>query len=393
MSSSSSVKKTDAGRIRIVHVITGLNVGGAERMLWKLLAHSDRSRFDMRVLSLLDGGRLAEEIRRLDIPVTHLGIQSPGGAFKALFRLRRYLRAAPPDILQGWMYHGHLAAWCGRLLMEGRVPLIWGVRQSLYDLSREKRVTALVIRFCARISKAATRILYNSETARGHHERIGYAPLHGDTIPNGFEVDVFRPDDGARAALRHELGLEKEALLVGMVARFDPMKGHANFLDAIARLATQCTSLHFVLIGNGVDRENPLFARMSDQPGVSGRIHCLGERRDIPALTAALDVAVIPSISEGFANAIGEAMSCGVPCVVTDVGDSASVVAGTGRVVPPADPVALAHAISELLQLPGEERRRLGLQARQRVIEKFSIEAVVKRYAALYESVAPGRSA
>ena len=375
-------------RIRIVHIITGLHVGGAERMLWKLLAHADYARFDMRVLCLLGDGRIGEEIRALGIPVSCLGIQSPAGAFKAFGKLRRYLRGVSPDILQGWMYHGNLAAWFGRLLSGSRIPLVWGVRQSLYDLSREKPATAQVIRFCAFVSKAATKILYNSETARGHHEGIGYASRHGESIPNGFDTEIFRPDETARSGLRREFGLEEDLPIVGMVARFDPMKGHSNFLAAATWLAERHADVHFVLVGRGVEMANPVFAQVAGTIPLAGRIHLLGERQDIPALTAGLDVAVTPSVSEGFANAIGEAMSCGIPCVVTDVGDSAKVLGDCGRVVPPGDSLALAQAISELLRMPAGTRRALGMRARQRVIDEYSIAAVAARYEALYESLA-----
>ena len=386
--SFSALPTADPSRIRVVHVITGLHVGGAERMLWKLLAHADSARFDMQVLCLLGDGRIGEEIRALGIPVTCLGIHSAAGAFKAFGKLRRYLREVSPDILQGWMYHGNLTAWFGRILVGSRIPLVWGVRQSLYDLSLEKPTTARVIKFCAFISKAATKILYNSETARGHHEGIGYASLHGDCIPNGFDTDIFYPDEAARSGLRRELGLGEEAPVVGMVARFDPMKGHSNFLAAAALLAEHDANVHFVLVGREVDFANPVFARAAKLLPLAGRIHLLGERQDIPGLTAGLDVAVTPSVSEGFANAIGEAMSSGIACVVTDVGDSAKVIGDCGRVVLPGDSDALAQAISELLQMPVETRRGLGVRARQRVIDEYSISAVTARYEALYESLA-----
>jgi glycosyltransferase involved in cell wall biosynthesis len=383
----SALLKTDSSRIRVVHVITGLHVGGAERMLWKLLAYSDHTRFDMRVLCLLGDGRIGDEIRALGIPVTCLDIQSAPGAFKALGKLRRWLREASPDILQGWMYHGNLTAWFARLLIDSRTPLVWGVRQSLYNLAWEKPATARVIKFCAFISKAVTKILYNSETARGHHEGIGYASQHGESIPNGFDTEVFSPDATARSDLRHELGLESEVPIVGMIARYDPMKGHSNFLAAAALLAGQHADVHFVLVGRGVEVDNPVFAQAARSTPLVGRVHLLGERQDISAITAGLDVAVTPSVSEGFANAIGEAMSCGIACVVTDVGDSAKVVGDCGRVVAAGNPAALAWAISDLLRMPVKKRLELGLLARQRVIDEFSISAVAARYETLYESL------
>lgn len=393
MNPFSALPTTYSARIRVVHVITGLHVGGAERMLWKLLAYADRSRFDLYVLCLQGDGRIGEDIRELGIPVTCLGIQAPAGAFKAFSKLRRYLREVSPDIIQGWMYHGNLAAWFGRLLTGSKAPLVWGVRQSLYDLSREKKSTSRVIRFCARISNAATAILYNSEVARGQHEGIGYASRYGEVIPNGFDTETFCPDETARSALRRELNLAESARIVGMVARFDPLKGHANFLAAAELLRDGHADAHFVLVGRGVDLANPVFASAAKSASLPGRLHLLGERRDIPSLTAGFDVAVTPSDSEGFANAVGEAMSCGIPCVVTDVGDLARVVANCGRVVPPGDANALAQAIAELLQMPDQARQKLGLLARGRVMDEFSIAAIATRYEALYEALVSRKSA
>ncbi|TPQ28504.1 glycosyltransferase family 4 protein [Methylomonas koyamae] len=383
----------NANRIVVVHVITGLNVGGAERMLWKLLAHADRERFDMRVVCLIGDGPVADDIRALGIPVLCLGARSPVSGLKAVGRLRKYLLAARPDIVQGWMYHGNFAAWAGRLLIGRRVPLIWGVRQSLYDINKEKPGTAKIIRLCAWLSRAATKILYNSQTAKQHHENIGYAPERGDWLPNGFDTDVFRPEPAARTALREELGLQPQAALVGMVARYDPMKGHANFLKAAQLLAERRNDVHFVLAGRGVDSQNRLFVDAERSSALQGRLHLLGERQDIASITAALDIAVTPSVSEGFANAIGEAMSCAVPCVVTDVGDSAAVLGDGGRVVAAEDSQTLAAAIGELLDLAPERRQAIGMQARQRVLEQFSIQAVAQRYQDLYRSLAAAEDA
>ncbi|WP_445371127.1 glycosyltransferase family 4 protein [Methylomonas sp. HW2-6] len=383
----------NVNRIVVVHVITGLNVGGAERMLWKLLAHVDRERFDMRVVCLIGDGPVADDIRALGIPVLCLGARSPVSGLKAVGRLRKYLLAARPDIVQGWMYHGNFAAWAGRLLIGRRVPLIWGVRQSLYDINKEKPGTAKIIRLCAWLSGAATKILYNSQTARQHHENIGYAPERGDWLPNGFDTDVFRPEPAARTALREELGLQPQAALVGMVARYDPMKGHANFLKAAQLLAERRNDVHFVLAGRGVDSQNRVFVDAERSSALPGRLHLLGERQDIASITAALDIAVTPSVSEGFANAIGEAMSCAVPCVVTDVGDSAAVLGDGGRVVVAEDSQTLAAAIGELLDLAPERRQAIGMQARQRVLEQFSIQAVAQRYQDLYRSLAAAEDA
>ncbi len=390
MSSSSSASDR---RIRVLHIINGLNVGGAERMLSKLLAQADRERFDLRVLNLLKGGQISREIEALGIPVGELNLRSPYTAWKGLFALRSFVRQTDPDVVQGWMYHGNLAAWCAAKMAQRKPAQIWGVRHSLHELAREKKTTQAVIRLCARLSGSPERILFNSERSRLQHEAIGYNPAVCETIPNGFDVAAYCPDPQARQRLRSELGLELETLLVGLVARFHPLKDQPGFIKAARLVSPKFPDVHFVLVGREVDQNNPALDCASLPPEILEKFHFLGERSDIPQITAGLDIAVSSSISEGFPNAIGEAMSCGLPCVVTDVGDSAWLLGHCGRVVPPSDAQALAAALISLLELPEVERQMLGTQARQRVIEHFSIEAITERYQQLYRALCPEKAA
>lgn len=390
MSLSSSA--TDR-RIRVLHIINGLNVGGAERMLWKLLAQADRERFDMRVLNLRKGGQIGDEIKSLGIPVDELNLHSPFMAWRGLLALRSIVQKTDPDLVQGWMYHGNLAAWCAIRMARRKTVQIWGVRHSLHDLAREKMTTQVVIRLCARLSGSPDRILFNSERSCLQHEAIGYNTAVCETIPNGFDVAAYRPDLQARQRLRAELGLVPETLLVGLVARFHSLKDQPGFIKAARQVSQKFPDVHFVLVGREVEQSNPVLDCASLPPEILKKFHFLGERSDIPHITAGLDIAVSSSISEGFPNAIGEAMSCSLPCVVTDVGDSAWLLGDSGRVVPPSDPQALAAALDSLLELPEVERQRLGAAARQRVIELFSIGAVTERYQQLYRALCPHKAA
>jgi len=167
------------------------------------------------------------------------------------------------------------------------------------------------------------------------------------------------------------------------------MKDHANFIAAASMLAASDPSLHFVLAGLGVDYSNGEVRRLVESTGLPHRFHLLGQRHDVARITAALDLACSSSLGEGSSNAVAEAMACGVPCVVTDVGDSAFIVQNTGKIVPPKDAQAFAQACRELLNLSHRERRELGLAARARVEECFSLRAVVDSYQELYEQLAP----
>jgi glycosyltransferase involved in cell wall biosynthesis len=371
---------------RVCHVITALGTGGAETMLWKLLAASEGLRAGATVVSLRDAGTVGPRIRALGVPLEELGIGTVPGPGHAR-RLRAAVRAARPDVLQGWMYHGNLAALYGAR-GTGR-PVLWNIRQSLGRLSDEKAGTALVIRAGALLSRRARVIVYNSRVSAAQHERLGYAADRTRLLPNGFDLHRFRPDPAACGRLRDRIGAPPDARVVGMVARFHPMKDHATFLAAMERLLPADPSLHVVLAGSGVAASNEPFARLLPREPWRARIHPLGEEADVAALLAGLDVCALSSSrSEGFPNVVGEALACAVPSVVTDSGDAAAVLGEAGEVVAPGDPAAFAAAVRRLLELAPEERARLGRAGRERVMREYSIDAVARRYEALYEEVA-----
>lgn len=357
-------------------------------MLCKLISHTDRSRFNMQVISLLPEGKITDTLRSMGIPVFSLGISSSFGGFASLCSLRKILLEISPHILQGWMYHGNLAAWVGKKMIRGRMPVVWNVRHSLHRLSDEKRGTSAIIRCSAMISNSVDHILYNSETSRIQHELIGYSAAYAETIPNGFDTDSFRPNQEARFIVREELGLPKDTPLVGLIARFDPLKGHDFFLKAAGIVAGRHQNVNFLLAGRDVSLNNAAIKNLVYESGLENRIHLLGERDDIPLLTAALDVAVSSSISEAFANAIGEAMSCGIACVVTNVGDSAKLTGSFGLVVPPGDSNRLAEGIASLLDIGPDGRSELGKGARNRIMQSYSIDAITTCYEKVYAELA-----
>lgn len=367
-------------------MITGLATGGAEMMLLKLCSRLDRHLFAPSVISLSDKGEVGPFIEALGIPVYTLGMHPSRPSLSGWLRLRKLFSTLRPDLVQGWMYHGNLAA---SLVARNRVPVVWGIRQSLYGLDNERVLTRWVIKLGASMSHRYPRaIVYNSCTSAQQHETFGFGTSRSRNIPNGFDTEDFYPDEYARISVRNELGLDENVVLIGLIGRYHPMKDHRNFLNAAALLGKEFPDVHFLLAGQGADAKNVALGAMIMEFGLSDRVFTLGERRDIPQLNAAFDIASSASAwGEGFANVIGEAMSCGVPCVVTDVGDSAWIVGNTGKVVARRDPIALAAAWKSLILLSRIKRQQLGIQARQRVIENFSLESVVKQYEDLYSTL------
>lgn len=379
--------------IKILHIISGLATGGAEMMLYKLLSGIDKNNYESAVISLADYGTMGVRIMALGIPVHAMNMRV-GGKALGIYRLFRLTRDLQPDLIQGWLPHGNLAASLAGLSFSNRIQVIWNIRQSINtmaDSNDNKKGTSLAIRMGARLSRWPRAIVYNNKRGLVEHESIGYQQNKSVLIPNGFNTDVFKPLVEARYMIREQLGVPPQGKLIGLVASYHPMKDHANFLNAAGLLLKKYHDVHFLLVGRGVDSNNVVLSEQINRLGIQANLHLLGERKDIAKLTAALDIATSSSRSEGFPNVIGEAMSCGIPCVVTDVGDSAWLVGTTGRVVPPQNAEALAAAWDSLLTIAEDELKKLGQAARKRIVSEFSIDKIIEDYERLYVEVLNGK--
>jgi glycosyltransferase involved in cell wall biosynthesis len=376
--------------MRVMHVITGLSTGGAETMLLKLLSAASGD-MEHVVVSLGDEGTIGPRIAALGVPVHCLRLKrNAPNPFKALSILS-LARRISPQLIQGWMYHGNLMASMAasglRNAPPKKPPVLWNIRQTVYDLRNERWLTAKLIRLGAHRSAGPAAIIYNSQTSAGQHKALGYRAEKHVIIPNGFDCQVLRPDDAARKALRAELGVTNDNILIGLVARYHPMKDHVGFLRAAAIVAQDHPYVRFVLAGTGISAKQPELAGAIRQNGLQDHVILLGERSDIPRLNNAFDIACSASAwGEGFSNSIGEAMACGVPCAVTDVGDSAYIVAESGFVAPPREPETFANAIKQLINLGLTRRQELGAKARRRIEIEFSLTAIVQRYEDLYRA-------
>ena len=366
----------------IVHLITGLETGGAERMLARLVARTDRERFPSVVVSMTGVGRLGREIAGAGVSLQSLGMPRGLPDPRAIPKLARIMRAVRPAIVQTWLYHADLLGFFVQRL--GLAPhLIWNLRCT------ESTGNPVVRWMLSRLSGLPNAVIVNSQTGKRFHESIGYRPRRWLTIPNGFDMAELHPNRAAGHRRRAELGIRSDATAILMPARFDPMKDHATFLAAAAQVAPGCRDIVFALAGAGADPANSALNSMIAAHGLHARILLLGERSDLDALYPAFDVVVLSSAyGEGCPNVLGEAMACGVPCVATEVGDSALMIGDTGITVPPRDPAALAAAIEKLIGLAPEERHALGIRARDRIRQDYDLDAIVARYEALYEEIA-----
>jgi len=355
-------------------------------MLYRLLSKTDRQKFNVSVISLTDVGSVGKKIEELGIPVMGLGMKRgiPNPFF--LFKLAKILKREKPNILQTWMYHADLmGVLAGRLV--GVKNIVWGIHHSNLDPKIEKRQTILVARLCSILSNLPRKIVCCSQASLTCHEQLGYNKEKMVVIPNGFDLGVFQPSQHPKS-LFNELSLNKDCLLVGHAARWHGQKDHPSLIKAAKLVVQRYPNVHFVLCGDGVNQENEILSALIEKEGIQNNVHLMGRRNDIHTLMPQFDVYVSSSkAGEAFPIVLGEAMACEIPCVTTDVGDSAYIVGDTGFVVPPENPQALADAIIRYFSLSVEERKRMGKKARQRVESHFALDLVVERYESIYQSL------
>ncbi len=373
--------------IRVTHIIAGLSPDGAEKMLHRLIAGMDSRQFENEVISLTDLGPMAQQIDACGVRVRALGMKRGSANPFRLLRLAAWLRKSQPHVVQTWMYHADLIGGLSARLA-GFSGVVWNIRHSELHPETDKRSTLWTGRACARLSRRLPRrIVCCSETSRKFHVNMGYASDRMQVILNGFDLDRFKSNPKQRLETREALRIPPSAPVIGLIARKHPVKDHRNFMYAAGILHREFPEVRFVLCGQGVTPADPELTAWAEMAGIGEVCYLLGQRDDIPQILNAFDLATSSSSGEAFPNSVAEAMACGVPCVVTDVGDSGFIVGETGRVVAPREPAALARGWKELLEAGPGVRRDLGRAARERVEQNFGLPAVIKQYQDLYTQV------
>ena len=363
---------------RVLHVITSTGVGGAENMLYKYLSYSDKEVIDHSVISLKDLDHFGGKIKDLDIPIH--GLSKPIYTLSGIKEFYKTSKEFNPDILQSWLYHSDLACLILNLFL--KIKLCWNIRS--YKVYKFQKITGALVRFLAIFSKVPDVIIINSLASKDYHHRILYRPKRWEHVPNGFDLSFNKDKPDLVIDIRSELNIPPESLIIGMIARYSKDKDHKTFLKACSLINKELPNVHFVMIGNQIDRFNLKLVNISDQLKISNQVHMLGTRNDIPQVMPNFDIVCSSSIDEAFPNTIGEAMAASVPCVVTDVGDCALLVGDTGRVVESKSPVSLSKECLNLLRMPNHERLNLGKEARNRIAKHFSIKNITKKYDEIY---------
>lgn len=362
--------------VRVLHLISTLDIGGAEQNLFRLLGSMNGEAFENSVVCMRRPGPMAEKITALGVPVFTLGMRPGVPDATGALRLRAMANRLMPEVIQCWMYHANLLG----LALLAPLRTLWNIRCSDMDLSHYSPLYRLTVRAGALFSRVPLAAVTNSESGRAAHERMGYRPKRWITIHNGFDIETFKPDPDAGARLRAELGIPEGALVIGHVGRFDPMKDHATFFRAAYLFLKERPEAHFVLAGRGVTSDNGALVSLMPDASQMRNFHLLGERDDIPRILPGLDIAVSSSVSEGFPNAIGEAMACGVPCVATDAGDTGLLLGNTGTLVKKSSPGELCRAWAAIACMDPTDRIVMGMMARERIKLHYSQEKTTASY-------------
>nr|WP_298013539.1 glycosyltransferase [uncultured Castellaniella sp.] len=374
--------------LRVMHIISGLLHGGAETVLQRLTT-APGTRVRHTVVSMRGEGVMGASLRDAGVEVISLDMQGALGSVRGLWRLYRLLRGRRPDVVQTWMYHADLI---GGVLarLAGIRAVAWGVRNSGVSLAESSRSSRITAWLCARVSGWAPGVIVAcARRAAQVHRGWGYRDDRMLVIPNGYDLSIWRPDDDARRTWRAAWKVPDDAVLLGCVARWNPLKDHGNLLAALALCVRTHPTLRCALIGLGMSRDNAELVAQARHYGLLDHLIFLGRRDDVPALMPALDIHVLSSKAEGFPNVVSEAMAAGVACVVTDVGDAADIVGEYGWVAPPRDAVALARAIGQAIDevsRPSWPQRRE--QARDSVARRYSLQTMVDRYEAVWRRLA-----
>ena len=366
---------------KIIHIITGLGNGGAEHMLYKLIKYSDKTRFYHEVISLMDEGVYGCKINALGVKVHCLNInRSTGNIIFPLLKARHIAKKF--DIVSTWLYHADIFGFIiAKVLL--RKKLIWNIRHSNLDKNANKPTTLKIVRLNSFLSRAVNLITYNSNRALENHLGIGYSAQNAVVIPNGFELDKFQFNMEDRLRVREKLKLGEVKTII-TVGRWDVQKDYYTLLKALNEVRKKTTSFKMIMVGANLDYANDELVALIEKYNLKDNIILLGIHNNIPALLAAADIYVSSSLGESFSNAIGEAMACELPCIVTDVGDSKLIVEDTGKVVNAGDYISMAEAMLTYLNANPLFRNFAG---RQRIKKEFEISKIAAKFEGYFDSL------
>lgn len=329
--------------LHVVFVISTLGRGGSERQMINLAAELNRRGHRAEIAILREPGPLAEEARSAGIPV--LPMSRSQKQFASLLGLVRYVRRLRPQIVHPYLPRENATVTVLKPFLKGTF-LIWGIRASNVDYAEYGVASRLLWPAVVKASRWADLLIANSQTGTDHHVHEGFASRRIVVIPNGIDTVRFGPNSISRADFRKSIGASMSTKIIGLLGRFDPMKGHKYAIPLLASVVAKFPDSHLVMAGLHEEKHtNALFAQ-AKQHGLTNHVTILPPTSEPESFLSGIDVLIVPSVfGEGFPNVVAEALSCGTPVVAFDVGDVKQIISCYGSVVPQGDISALSAAI------------------------------------------------
>lgn len=372
---------------KIIHVLIGLDVGGAETMLKRLVLGSlDDAEFEHIVISLTDVGIIGEEIVRHGGSVYALGLKSFIDLPRAFFSLSKLFKKLNPDVVHAWMYHAAiLSGVVGKILS---VPVIvWGIRNCEIP-QKGFSVSVFLVKLCSFFSGTIPNcIAYCADSARVHHESFGYSASNSVVINNGYSLDLLKSDDQVRKSIRSRYNFKDSDIVIGIVGRYCLLKDYKTFICAASQILAHVENVKILMVGRGIDQFNAEIGELLEMTGQKNRYVLAGEQRNAVEYYSAMDIFCLSSISEGFPNVVCEAMAMELPCVVTDVGDCRRIVESTGIVVPPASIEDLTIGLMKFVSMDVNARKEIGKRSRHLIESRYSLAVILDQYRLLYSDL------
>ena len=370
--------------IKIAHISTGLETGGAEVQLLRLLTAFDKNKFEMMVIGLDRDSYLGDRMRELGLPVHALDVKKHP---KNIFKAYKLLKEFNPDVIHGTMYEGGVVGSVFRRFLPKKPPVIWTSHEPLEHYDQEPLRKRMQLRLWGLMSRLPECMMYVSHLNMKQHLDWGFDNSKAIVVPNGVDTSRFAPNKSAGKKIRKSLGIPDNAFVIGKIARFHRQKNHRGFLQSAALLSKKHEHVHYMLVGTNVDNNNKELMSLINDLGLNGKVHLLGNREDIPDIVNAFDLATLTSFGEAFPLTLGEAMVSGIPCVATDVGDNDFIIGKTGLITPVRDNQAMASAWQDMVEMDKTQFAQLGKDARQRCLDKFTLEQQVTQHETLYETL------
>ena len=367
--------------MRILHIITGLDDGGAEAVLYRI-CKLDKE-YHHIVISFQGEQKYVSLLQKNNISVHTLNFSKTRINIFGLFKLLKLIKQLKPDVVQTWMPHADLIGGVMARIV-GVKNIFWGIHHTNLIKGKINRIVLIIVKLNSILSSfVPTKIIYCAEKSREVQESIGFKKNKGVVVHNGYDTNSFFQDSSVENDIRNELGISHETFVIGHVGSYNPLKDQETLIKSLGYLDQKGINFNAIFVGKKLDPSNDNLIKLIKDNGLTKRIHLLGIRNDISAIMNGIDVFMLSSVSEAFPNVLNEAMACGTPCISTDVGDTALIVGNTGWIVSPQDAKALAKSSIKALEekkLHHESWEQRKKDCRQRIIENFSFEKMIKKY-------------